>query len=88
MNMYKWGLAQMSVAALLLLLTLASPARSQEPQTALAQRIVEQGNGRGAAACASCHGERGEGMRDAGFPRLAGLSASYLQAQLLHFQRG
>lgn len=80
--------AKLMSAVALIGLTQSSPARSQEPQQVLAQRIVEQGNGRGAAGCASCHGERGEGMREAGFPRLAGLSAPYLQAQLLHFQRG
>jgi len=87
MNMYKWGFAVMSAGALILL-ALATPARSQDTQEALAQRIIAQGNGQGAVACASCHGERGEGMREAGFPRLAGLPAPYIKAQLLRFERG
>lgn len=40
----------------------------------------------GAAACASCHGPRGEGM--AGFPRLSGSGAGYLQRQLDAFADG
>ena len=38
------------------------------------------------AACASCHGQRGERM--ASFPRLAGFGAAYLQAQLDAFATG
>jgi cytochrome c553 len=41
-----------------------------------------------AVACASCHGIKGEGNAAAGFPRLAGLSASYLQQQLRAFATG
>jgi cytochrome c553 len=38
---------------------------------------------RGVRACASCHGERGEGA--AAFPRLAGQQADYVYAQLKLF---
>ena len=40
----------------------------------------------GAAACASCHGARGEGVGD--FPRLAGTGGAYLRAQLDAFAAG
>lgn len=40
----------------------------------------------GAAACAGCHGQRGEGM--AAFPRLAGTGADYLRRQLDAFADG
>lgn len=50
--------------------------------------IALQGNDRGAAACVSCHGTHGEGMPENGFPRLAGLNAAYLQAQLDAFANG
>lgn len=41
------------------------------------------------AACASCHGARGEGLPgDAKVPRLAGKPAAYLQQQLASFQSG
>lgn len=38
------------------------------------------------AACASCHGQRGEGM--ANFPRLAGAGTAYLRSQLEAFASG
>jgi thiosulfate dehydrogenase len=47
-----------------------------------ARHIAMQGNGRGAAACAACHGANGAGQPAAGFPYLAGLNARYLRRQL------
>lgn len=52
------------------------------------ERIVQQGNGQGATACLACHGMDGAGNAAAGFPRLAGLDAAYLEKQLLDFQNG
>ena len=49
--------------------------------------IAQKGTG-SAAACQSCHGVAGEGIAAAGFPRLAGLGASYLQRQLEAFAEG
>lgn len=39
-------------------------------------------------ACQTCHGAAGEGVAVAGFPRLAGLGAAYLQRQLVAFADG
>lgn len=50
--------------------------------------LVEQGNDRGAVACAGCHGVDGAGMAAAGFPRLSGLPSSYLAKQLTDFASG
>jgi cytochrome c553 len=50
--------------------------------------IALHGNNRGAAACVSCHGAHGEGVPENGFPRLAGLNAAYLRAQLDAFANG
>ncbi len=47
--------------------------------------LANKGNVHGAIACASCHGAQGEGTAAAGFPRLAGLPAAYLAAQLDSF---
>ena len=45
--------------------------------------------GAGAApACQTCHGPAGEGMAQAGFPRLASLGAPYMQRQLAAFAEG
>lgn len=48
---------------------------------ALGARIAQQGIN-GVPACASCHGQQGEGNIAAGFPRLAGLGEDYLLEQL------
>lgn len=39
-------------------------------------------------ACQTCHGAAGEGIAPAGFPRLAGLGASYVRRQLDAFADG
>lgn len=41
-----------------------------------------------APACQTCHGSAGEGVAQAGFPRLAGLGARYLSRQLDAFAVG
>lgn len=60
------------------------------PQTVRADGalIAQSGNGRGAPACISCHGVRGEGLPDSGFPHLAGLNSQYLVNQLNAFASG
>ena len=40
--------------------------------------IAKEGVG-AALACQTCHGAAGEGVAQAGFPRLASLGAAYLQ---------
>lgn len=40
----------------------------------------------GVAACASCHGPKGDGMAAAGFPRLGGQHADYIVTQLKAFR--
>ena len=50
--------------------------------------IANAGAANGVAACASCHGAKGEGNAAAGFPRLAGLEKTYLVAQLHSFADG
>lgn len=49
--------------------------------------IAKTGGG-SVAACQSCHGADGEGVAQAGFPRLAGLGAAYMQRQLAAFADG
>lgn len=53
-----------------------------------AATIARQGNGKGAAPCMACHGADGGGQAAAGYPRLAGLNAAYLQKQLQDFSNG
>jgi cytochrome c553 len=52
------------------------------------QQIAVNGNGKGAVACASCHGADGAGNGPAGFPRLAGLNSAYLSKQIDDFKAG
>ena len=58
----------------------AGPARAQS-----GEQIAKGGNSAGAPACVTCHGPAGLGQAAAGFPRLAGLNASYLAHQLQSF---
>lgn len=71
------------LALLLAALALATPAPADD-----AARIVQQGNGKGAAPCLACHGADGGGIAAAGYPRLAGLDAHHLQRQLDDFAKG
>ena len=48
----------------------------------LGEKIATQGNGKGAAACQTCHGADGAGNGAAGYPRLAGMNADYMVKQL------
>lgn len=50
--------------------------------------LASKGNGHDVPACATCHGTDGAGQGAAGFPRLAGLNAAYLQRQLDDFANG
>ena len=50
--------------------------------------IAMQGTKTGALACSACHGASGEGQPAAAIPRLTGLSAGYIVAQLASFADG
>jgi cytochrome c553 len=47
--------------------------------------IVQNGNGRGAPACGSCHGAHLEGAPAIKAPALAGRPAAYIVARLAHY---
>lgn len=68
-------------AALCSYVLVASTANAAEDPVAIGQKIAINGVG-AAAACATCHGAKGEGNPAAGFPRLAGLGSVYLKHQL------
>lgn len=52
------------------------------------EQLARQGNGKGAPACNSCHGDQGQGNPAAGYPYLAGQSQAYLSKQLHDFASG
>jgi cytochrome c553 len=43
---------------------------------------------KGVTACVACHGVKGKGMAQAGFPALAGQNADYLKKQIASFRDG
>ncbi|OYV33046.1 MAG: cytochrome C [Rhodospirillales bacterium 20-64-7] len=63
---------------------IAGPAKADEAGATIATK----GTPAGVPACVSCHGAQGQGNAIAGFPRLAGLPAPYLRAQLAAFASG
>lgn len=52
------------------------------------QRIVADDVPAAASSCAPCHGPTGQGQQSAGIPRLAGMKAKYLEAQMLGYRNG
>ncbi len=66
----------------------ALPAGSHAQGSSLGATIAAKGSASGAAACASCHGAKGEGNAAAAFPRLAGLHTAYIESQLDSFASG
>ncbi len=71
------------MAPLVLIAAWANPANAVDGKA-----IALHGNRRGAAPCAPCHGMRRDHHEAAGFPRLSGLNAQYLQTQLLNYATG
>jgi len=67
-------LRQSTLVLSVLLFVAASPAYSAPPSEV--------------TSCLACHGAQGEGMAAAGYPRLAGLSAEYISAQLKSYIDG
>jgi cytochrome c553 len=65
-----------------------APAIGDQPSIAAGYRIAVNGVSPERASCASCHQQNGAGQPDVGIPRLAGLSSSYIAAQLEYFATG
>lgn len=79
---FRWSVV--ATCALAAAAALAAPAAHAVD----AAQLATQGNGKGAPPCLGCHGVDGGGQAAAGFPRLAGLDASYLRRQLDSFADG
>jgi hypothetical protein len=74
-----WRHIQVALSSFLAIISVGA---AQAALAADAGKIAASGNGAGAPACSAYHGQSGEGRPDAGYPRLAGLSAGYLLQQL------
>lgn len=61
--------------------------KTQQAYFDLGEKIFKGGNLQtGVTACAACHGPSGMGSQAAGFPKLAGQHALYLEQQLQNFK--
>ena len=80
---HRWGAAAAGLLAAVVGLGCTANAHAVD-----AAQLATQGNGKGAPPCLGCHGADGGGQAAAGFPRLAGLNASYLRRQLDSFADG
>jgi cytochrome c553 len=65
-----------------------TPSKPPGPNTDLGAVIVAQGTARGAPACAGCHAFDGSSDGTGAFPRITGLPADYVEAQLHDFASG
>ncbi len=73
--------------AAILLAAGAGAARAVEADEA-GRTVFGQSMAAGRPACTACHLANGAGQPDVGIPRLAGLSPSYIEAQLGYFATG
>lgn len=65
-----------------------SPAMADEASIVAGREIVAHGVSPERPGCSSCHLQDGAGQPDVGIPRVAGLTASYIAAQLAYFASG
>lgn len=72
-------LALLSAALFIISFGHAHAQSAERAPDAMAARVL---------ACASCHGDKGQGTNDDYFPRLAGKPAGYLYNQLVAFRDG
>jgi cytochrome c553 len=72
-----WQLLRMTSIFSIGLITVLVVSNSLPAKAADGKDLALNGNGKGAHACSACHGMEGEGRPDAGYPRLAGLSADF-----------
>ena len=77
-------MARRSLLTWSLLALMCAPLAYAQPQAVTASNTMETR----LAACAACHGVRGEGVTNAYFPRLSGKPAGYLFNQLAAFRSG
>ncbi|MDD4966015.1 hypothetical protein [Halothiobacillus sp.] len=69
------------IFAALLMLSAGPLAIAGTSTNTLGEKITRKGTG-DVPACAICHGDHGEGNIKAGYPRLAGMNAEYLDQQM------
>lgn len=70
-----------------ILFAFAMVVQAQESPIEVGAKIASDGID-GVPACASCHGDAGQGNPAAGFPALAGINAKYLERQVTDMKSG
>jgi cytochrome c553 len=83
-----WLWSVLAIGSLIAGLLRLAPAVADEPTVAAGYKIAVHGVSSERASCASCHQQNGAGQPDVGIPQLAGLSSSYIAAQLEYFANG
>jgi cytochrome c553 len=83
-----WIWTVLAVGSLIAGLSRLAPAIGDEPTVSAGYRIVVHGVSPERPSCSSCHQQNGAGQPDVGIPRLAGLTSSYIAAQLDYFAKG
>ena len=83
-----WGGTVLAAGSLIASVSPLAPARSDKNSITAGNNIVVHGVSPERASCASCHQQNGAGQPDVGIPRLAGLTSSYIAAQLDYFATG
>lgn len=79
------------IVSLAIVAAAAGAGRTQAPSSPDLQKgaaLATQGNEKGAAPCAQCHGPQGGGDVNGPFPRLAGQFAPYMLKQLQDYASG
>jgi len=65
------------------------PTAGQGEGSDVGQKLYFGGDAnKGITACVACHGIKGKGMAQAGFPAIAGQNADYLKKQIVSFREG
>ena len=68
-----------------LIVLIAFGARAAEVTSLTGTEIAHDGNGDGAPACTSCHGEHFQGQPSLKAPALAGRPAAFILSRLAHY---
>jgi cytochrome c553 len=77
-----------TVVSLVVGILAASFAMADDAAIEAGRKIAVDGISLEKPACAACHLPNGAGQPDTGIPRLAGLTAGYIEAQLQYFASG
>jgi cytochrome c553 len=75
----------LTILLALLMGLVALGARAAEGTSLTGPEIAHHGNGDGAPACTSCHGEHFQGQPGLKAPALAGLPAPFILSRLAHY---